>query len=159
MEKLNIEIVSQGTLDNITVESTILSQIIATHKRNKGIFHIRESFNRYKVSPWCNSLKVLQYTKKCCNRKNCNTKIWLGGVATDAIAIGLCNTLFWCCNRFSSIATQWSILTTPWSVASHSTSNHRRCCQKYLLQHTQRVAIGTLATTMGVAIDPIATHQ
>jgi hypothetical protein len=51
MEKLNIEIVSQGTLDNITVESTILSQIIATHKRNKGIFHIRESFNRYKVSP------------------------------------------------------------------------------------------------------------
>jgi hypothetical protein len=31
--------------------------------------------------------------------------------------------------------------------------------ERYLLPHTQRVAIGTLATTMGVAIDLITTHQ
>ena len=42
MEKLNLEIVSQGTLANITVESTIQSQIVATQKGNKGIAHIRE---------------------------------------------------------------------------------------------------------------------
>ena len=42
MEKLNLEIVSQGTLDNIIVESTIQSQIVAAQKGNKGIAHIRE---------------------------------------------------------------------------------------------------------------------
>jgi hypothetical protein len=42
MEKLNIEIVSQGTLANLTIESTIQSQIVATQKENKGITHIRE---------------------------------------------------------------------------------------------------------------------
>ena len=42
MEKLNLEIVSKGTLANITVESTIQSQIVAAQKGNKGIAHIRE---------------------------------------------------------------------------------------------------------------------
>jgi hypothetical protein len=42
MEKLNIEIVAQGTLANITVESTIQSQIITAQKQNKGIAHIQE---------------------------------------------------------------------------------------------------------------------
>ena len=42
MEKLNLKIVSQGTLANITAESTIQSQIIAAHKENKGIAHIKE---------------------------------------------------------------------------------------------------------------------
>jgi hypothetical protein len=42
IEKLNLEIVSQGTLANITVESTIQSQIIAAQKENKGITHIKE---------------------------------------------------------------------------------------------------------------------
>jgi hypothetical protein len=42
MEKLNIEMVSQGTLANITVESTIQSQIVAAQKGNKRIAHIRE---------------------------------------------------------------------------------------------------------------------
>jgi hypothetical protein len=40
MEKMNLEIMSQGTLANITVESTIQSQIIAAQKLNKGIAHI-----------------------------------------------------------------------------------------------------------------------
>ena len=39
---MNLEIVSQGTLSNITIESTIQSQIVATQKGNKGIAHIRE---------------------------------------------------------------------------------------------------------------------
>jgi hypothetical protein len=43
MEKLNIEIVSQGTLANIIVESTIQSQIVVAQKENKGIAHIREN--------------------------------------------------------------------------------------------------------------------
>jgi hypothetical protein len=42
MEKLNIEIVSQGTLVNITIESTIQSHLIVAQKKNKGIAHIRE---------------------------------------------------------------------------------------------------------------------
>jgi hypothetical protein len=42
MEKLNIEIVPQGTLTNITVESTLQGQIIAAQKHNKGMAHIRE---------------------------------------------------------------------------------------------------------------------
>ena len=42
MEKLNLEIVSQGTLVNITVESTIQSQIVVAQKENKGIAHIIE---------------------------------------------------------------------------------------------------------------------
>jgi hypothetical protein len=42
MEKLNIEVVSQGTLVTMTVESTIQSQIIDAQKLNKGIDHIRE---------------------------------------------------------------------------------------------------------------------
>jgi len=45
MEKLNLGIIQQGTLANITVESTILSQIVAAQKENKGIAHLRESCN------------------------------------------------------------------------------------------------------------------
>jgi hypothetical protein len=41
MEKLNLEIVQQGTLANVAVESTIHSQIVAAQKENKGIAHIR----------------------------------------------------------------------------------------------------------------------
>jgi len=36
----------------------------------------------------------LQYAKNGCNRQNCNTKIWLGGVATDVVAIGLRKVYF-----------------------------------------------------------------
>ena len=42
MEKLNLEIVSQGTSANITVESTIQSPIVVAQKGNKGIAHIQE---------------------------------------------------------------------------------------------------------------------
>jgi len=42
MENLNLGIIQQGTLANITVESTILSQIVAAQKENKGIAHIGE---------------------------------------------------------------------------------------------------------------------
>jgi hypothetical protein len=41
MEKLNLEIVQQGILANIIVESTIQNQIIAAQKENKGIAHIK----------------------------------------------------------------------------------------------------------------------
>ena len=42
MEKLKIEIIQQGSLTNIIVESTIRDQIIAAQKENKGITHIKE---------------------------------------------------------------------------------------------------------------------
>ena len=42
MEKLNVEVIQQGSLTNITVESTIRDQIIAAQKENKGIVHIKE---------------------------------------------------------------------------------------------------------------------
>ena len=42
MEKLNVEVIQQGSLSNITVEATIRDQIIAAQKENKGIAHIKE---------------------------------------------------------------------------------------------------------------------
>jgi hypothetical protein len=41
MEKLNLEIVQQGILANIIVESTIQNQIVAAQKENKGLAHIK----------------------------------------------------------------------------------------------------------------------
>jgi hypothetical protein len=41
MEKLNIEIVQQGNLANITIESTIQDQIIAAQKECNGIGYIK----------------------------------------------------------------------------------------------------------------------
>ena len=41
---------------------------------------------------------------------------------------GLRKSLFWGCNRFFPIATQWCFVATPWSVARHSISNHCGCC-------------------------------
>jgi hypothetical protein len=48
LERLNIEIVQQGSLNNITVESTIKDQIIAAQKSNKGIGHIKEKVRNKK---------------------------------------------------------------------------------------------------------------
>jgi len=42
MEKLNVEVIQQGSLTNIIVEATIRDQIIAAQKENKGIAHIKE---------------------------------------------------------------------------------------------------------------------
>jgi hypothetical protein len=42
LEKLNIEIVQQGQLTNITMESTIKDQIISTQRKNSSIAHIKE---------------------------------------------------------------------------------------------------------------------
>jgi hypothetical protein len=42
LEKLNIGIVQQGQLTNVTVESTIKDQIISAQKSNSGIAHIKE---------------------------------------------------------------------------------------------------------------------
>jgi hypothetical protein len=42
LEKLNIEIVQQGQLTNVTVESTIKDQIISAQRKNSGIAHIKE---------------------------------------------------------------------------------------------------------------------
>jgi hypothetical protein len=48
MEKLNVEIVQQVSLTNITIESTIRDQIIAAQKENKGIGHIKRKLERGK---------------------------------------------------------------------------------------------------------------
>ena len=50
MEKLNVEIFQQGSLTNITVESTIRDQIIADQKENKGIAHIKERVRNRKAA-------------------------------------------------------------------------------------------------------------
>jgi hypothetical protein len=42
LEKLNIELVQQGQLTNVTVESTIKDQIISAQRKNSGIAHIKE---------------------------------------------------------------------------------------------------------------------
>jgi hypothetical protein len=42
MERWNLEIVGQGSIANITVESTIKDQIIAAQKTSKGIAYIKE---------------------------------------------------------------------------------------------------------------------
>ena len=42
MEKLNVEVIQQGSLTNITVEATIRDQVIAAQKENKGVAHIKE---------------------------------------------------------------------------------------------------------------------
>jgi hypothetical protein len=42
LEKLNIEIVKQGQLTNVTVESTIKDQITSAQRKNSGIAHIKE---------------------------------------------------------------------------------------------------------------------
>jgi hypothetical protein len=50
IEKLGIEIVQQGSLANITIESTIRDRIIAAQKENKGIDHIKEKVRKEKAS-------------------------------------------------------------------------------------------------------------
>ena len=47
---MNIEIIQQGSLTNITVESTIRGQIIAAQKENKGIAHIKERVRNGKAA-------------------------------------------------------------------------------------------------------------
>jgi hypothetical protein len=42
LEKLNIEIVQQGQLTNVTMESTIKDQIVSTQRKNSRIAHIKE---------------------------------------------------------------------------------------------------------------------
>ena len=42
MEQLNMEIIHHGTLANITLDSTILDQIVFAQTRNKGVAHIKE---------------------------------------------------------------------------------------------------------------------
>ena len=42
MEKLNVEVIQQGSLTNIIVEATVRDQVIAAQKENKGIAHIKE---------------------------------------------------------------------------------------------------------------------
>jgi hypothetical protein len=42
LERLNIEIIQQGHLTNVTVESTIKDQIISAQRNNPGIAHIKE---------------------------------------------------------------------------------------------------------------------
>ena len=44
-----MEIIQQGSLTNITVESTIRDQIIAAQKENKGIAHIKERVRKGKA--------------------------------------------------------------------------------------------------------------
>jgi hypothetical protein len=50
IEKLGLEIVEQGSLANITIESTLWDHIIAAQKENKGIGHIKEKVRKEKSS-------------------------------------------------------------------------------------------------------------
>ena len=50
MEKLNMEIIQQGSLTNITIESTIRDQITTAQKENKGIAHIKERVRKGKTT-------------------------------------------------------------------------------------------------------------
>ena len=50
MEKLSIGVIQQGSLTNITIESTIRDQIIAAQKENKGIAHIKERVRKGKAA-------------------------------------------------------------------------------------------------------------
>jgi hypothetical protein len=45
LEKLNIEIVQQGQLTNVTIESTIKDQIISAQIKNSSIAYIKEKFS------------------------------------------------------------------------------------------------------------------
>jgi hypothetical protein len=49
IEKLGIEIVQQGSVANINVETTIRDKIISSQKENKGIVYIKEKLERKKV--------------------------------------------------------------------------------------------------------------
>ena len=49
MEKLNVEVIQQGSLTNIIVEATIRDQVIAAQKENKGIAHIKEKVKNGKA--------------------------------------------------------------------------------------------------------------
>ena len=49
MEKLNVEVIQQGSLTNLMVEATIRDQIIAAQKENKGIAHIKERIKNGKA--------------------------------------------------------------------------------------------------------------
>ena len=48
--EVDIEIIQQGSLTNIIVESTIRDQIIAIQKENKGIAHIKERVREGKAT-------------------------------------------------------------------------------------------------------------
>jgi hypothetical protein len=43
MEKLNVEVIQQGSLTKIILEATIRDQVIVAQKENKGIAHIKET--------------------------------------------------------------------------------------------------------------------
>jgi hypothetical protein len=52
LERLNIEIVQQGQLTNVTVESTIKDQIISAQRKNHSITYIKEKIR---------SIDIFQY--------------------------------------------------------------------------------------------------
>ena len=49
MEKLNVEVIQQGSLTNIIVEANIRDQIIAAQKENKGVAHINKKVMKEKA--------------------------------------------------------------------------------------------------------------
>ena len=52
LERLNLEIIQQGGLNNIVIESTIGDQIIAAQKEDRGMFHIRKKIRMGQKSPF-----------------------------------------------------------------------------------------------------------
>ena len=58
MEKLNVEVIQQGSLTNIIVEATIRDQVIAAQKENKGIAHIKERVRNGKAECFSIVMKV-----------------------------------------------------------------------------------------------------
>ena len=50
LERLNIEIIQQGSLTNITLESSIKDQIVAAQRKDKSIAHIKDQIKSGKTS-------------------------------------------------------------------------------------------------------------
>ena len=53
MEKLNLAIVSEGTLANITLTPTLRDQIVAAQKNNAGMEKIRQRLRKHDPKAAC----------------------------------------------------------------------------------------------------------
>ena len=65
MEKLNVEVIQQGSLTNIIVKATIRDQVIAAQKENKGIAHIKERVRNGKAECFSIDDKGVLWFKDC----------------------------------------------------------------------------------------------
>ena len=103
--------------------------MMITHDKNDG----KKNGDRahYKVLPLMQRPKSVAIYQKWLRQTKLQHFFSLAGVAIVTVAKGFPNDSFWCCNRFSPIATPRSVVATPCSVATHSIGNHRGCCNSY----------------------------